>query len=309
MRRRWKDKVLNSRATLPVAIALGLCGWSATHALFSEMESGAWILLLVYAIVSYLLFEFNTNFTFIRAKSPIQVCFFLLVALSFPEVSTAYSQFSTVSLLIAIYFLFNSYQDKYTVYNVHNSFIFLSVSSLLQPYYAWLIPLFWYGCDQLLTLHRRSLAASILGFLLPYWALWGYCYIQDSLPVFYTRVSAIFTIQPIAFSLSVAQLIGFVALLLLFLIATIYFYTQQHSAKFRTRNYLNFLIILGWLLATIILLQQGLFCQLLPMLIATISLVVSQYLSVTHGRWVNFLFILVCISILSVYLINNLAII
>ncbi|MBR6539786.1 MAG: hypothetical protein IKT76_08020, partial [Bacteroides sp.] len=137
----------------------------------------------------------------------------------------------------------------------------------------------------------------------------GYCYIQDSLPVFYTRVSAILTIQPIAFSLSVAQLIGFVALLLLFLIATIYFYTQQHSAKFRTRNYLNFLIILGWLLATIILLQQGLFCQLLPMLIATISLVVSQYFSVTHGRWVNFLFILVCISILSVYLINNLAII
>ena len=96
---------------------------------------------------------------------------------------------------------------------------------------------------------------------------------------------------------------------MLFLIATIYFYTQQHSAKFRTRNYLNFLIILGWLFAVIILLQQGLFCQLLPMLIATISLVVSQYFSVTHGRWVNFLFILTCIGTLSVYLINNLAIV
>lgn len=309
MRKRWKDKVLNSRATLPVAIALGLCGWTATHALFSEMESGAWILLLVYAIVGYLLFEFNTNFAFIRAKSPIQVCFFLLVAFSFPKVASTYSQFSAVSLLIAIYFLFNSYQDKHTVYNIHNSFIFLSISSLLQPCYAWLIPLFWYGCNRLSTLHRRSLAASLLGFLLPYWTLWGYCYIQDSLPVFYTRVSTIFAFQPIVFTLSVAQLIGFVALLMLFLVATIYFYTRQHSVKFRTRNYLNFLIIFGWLLAAIILLQQGLFCELLPMLIATTSLVVSQYFSVTHGRWVNFLFILTCIGTLSVYLINNLAIV
>lgn len=309
MRKRWKDNVLNSRATLPIAIALGLCGWTATHALFSQIESGAWMLLLVYAIVGYLLFEFNTNFAFIRAKSPIQVCFFLLVALSFPEVSASYSQFSIVSLLIAIYFLFNSYQDKYSVYNVHNSFLFLSVSSLLQPCYAWLVPLFWYGSDRLLTLHRRSLAASLLGFLLPYWALWSYCYIEDCLPLFYTRLGAIFTFHPIEFTLSATQFIGFVALLMLFLVATIYFYTRQQSLKFRTQGYLNFLIILGWLLAAAILLQQGLFSRLLPMLIATISLVISQYFSVTHSRWVNILFILTCIGILSVFLMNNLSIV
>lgn len=306
MRRRWKDRIIDSRATLPVSIALALCGWIATHALFFDMKISAWMLYIVYAVVGYLLFEFNTNFAFIKAKSPIQISFFLLLIACFPKLATDNYQLSTIGILIALFFLFRSYQEKISVNKLFYSFVFLSISSLLQPYYAWLIPIFWIGASQFLSLNVRSFAASIVGILLPYWLLWCFCYLQDTLSVFYSRISSIINFQPFKLIPTISEQIGLGYLLLLLLVATIYHHLHKYSEKLRTRSYISFLIGLGMILIIACCFQVGLYSQLLPILISIISLIVGHFFSVARGRMVNLYFIFVLVSIISLYLYNNL---
>lgn len=306
MYKRWKDKVIDSRATLPISIALALCGWIATHTLILHSEVSVWLLAIVYAVVGYLLFEFNTNFAFIKAKSPIQISLFILLVISFPQLSASNYQLSTMGMLIAIFFLFRSQQEKQSVGNLFHSFAFLSISSLLQPCHAWLLPLFWLGSNRLFSLNSRSFAASIVGFLMPYWVLWGVCYLQDNLAVCYSRIASIVAFKPFEFALDTTQAIGFGFLLLLLIVAAVNFYSKAFGDKLRTRNYIQFLIILTVILAFGILFQEGLFQQLLPLFIAILSLIVSYFFSMSRGRLANYFFIFVLIGMLSLYLYNNL---
>ena len=265
-----------------------------------------WLLAIVYAVVGYLLFEFNTNFAFIKAKSPIQISLFILLVISFPQLSASNYQLSTVGMLIALFFLFRSQQEKQSVGNLFHSFAFLSISSLLQPCYAWLLPLFWLGSNRLFSLNSRSFAASIVGFLMPYWVLWGVCYLQDNLAVCYSRIASIVSFKPFGFALDTTQAIGFGFLLLLLIVAAVNFYSKAFGDKLRARNYIQFLIILTVILAFGILFQEGLFQQLLPLFIAILSLIVSYFFSMSRGRLANYFFIFVLIGMLSLYLYNNL---
>lgn len=306
MYKRWKDKIIDSRATLPISIILALLGWTTTHALFFKSESNAWAFVIVYAIVGYLLFEFNTNFAFIKAKSPIQIAFFILFVTVFPQTAPIHYQLSTVGLLIALFFLFRTGQEKQSVGNLFYSFVFLSISSLLQPIYAWLLPIFWFGSNRLFSLNTRSFAASIVGFLLPYWCVWCICYLQDNLSVCYSRIESIIAFQPFEFALTLPQSIGFGFLLMLFVVSVICFYMKSNSLKLRTRSYIHFLVVLNSVLILGILFQPDFYHRLLPFFLANLSMVVSYFFSTVRGRTINIYFIFVLIGMLLLYLYNNL---
>ena len=320
---RLQKVVVTGRFTLPVAILLSAASWMLAGSILAPeagvglAEYALWPLFIglpipaqlnsalcfvVYIVAGYLLILLNNAYAIIRMRASAQTAVYALLISACPGLHHRLHVGCLVvlMLLLAIHFLFRSYQKEHPESDLLHSFLFIGIGSLLYPQLTWFVPLFWYGAHIFRSLKTTSLLASLIGWAIPYWFLWAYAYWTDDLQLFYLPFRELTTVRPLVSGLTLPFAATLAYLFVLLIGSTVHCLVSEFDDKIRIRCYLQFLILLSHFLLVYVFLQPDPGVLLLPSLLIGVSFLAGHLfvLSDTRGSNIFFICMLVGMAVL-----------
>ena len=279
--KRLQSQVTAGRWTLPAVIFICALGWVLTYFLFPgsiastvlEGSPSAWqpardfllpgwadriVSFLIYATIGYFLIELNNQFSIIRMRASMQTAIYFLLVTVCPKMHYLYTgDIIALGFLISIYFLFKSYQQTQAAGYLFYSFFFIGAGSILFPQFTILSVLWLLEAYRFQSLTPRSFCGALLGWMLPYWMLFGHAFFYNEMELFYRPFNQLLTIGEF-FNLQILQpwelaILGY--LLVMFIVSAVHCIAAGFEDKIRTRAYLQFLIDLTIFLFLLIALQ------------------------------------------------------
>ena len=278
------------RWTLPAVIFICALCWVLTYFLFPDsiasttpkdsssfLQSTRDLLLpgwaerivsfLVYAIIGYFLIELNNQFSIIRMRASMQTAIYFLLVTVCPGMHLLYiGDIVALGSLISIYFLFKSYQQAQAAGYLFYSFFFIGAGSILFPQLTILSVLWLLEAYRFQSLTPRSFCGALLGWMLPYWMLFGHAFFYNEMELFYRPFNQLLAFGEV-FNLQILQpwelaILGY--LLVMFIVSAVHCIAAGFEDKIRTRAYLQFLIDLTIFLFLLIAIQPNYCNDLLP---------------------------------------------
>jgi hypothetical protein len=150
-------------------------------------------------------------------------------------------------MVLSLYFLFGSYQHPHPMSPLFLSAFALGIGSLFFPKLTFVLPIWWLGAHYFRSLSVRSFFATIIGWTLPMWLVFSYCYVFDKFAFLENLWGTLIAFYPIdgvpQWSVWQMAVLGYSALL--FLISAAYALFNGYKNTMRTRMYLIFLMWLG----------------------------------------------------------------
>ena len=209
-RQRFQNKVATGRFILPAALLISAICWTVIVTLLpgTGTEGHNWPLWLkeasnrlpqgifpsllgfvLYVLTTFFLINLNNIFAIIRIRTSIQSFLFLLLATAFPQLYDELPGLLVgLSFLTAFYQLFGSYRQEKSSGALFNTFAFAGIASLFVPQSLLLVPLLWIGAASFQSLNLKSLLASIIGFILPWWILLSCTVLTGSTHTFFHQL-------------------------------------------------------------------------------------------------------------------------
>ena len=328
--KKLQNQVTAGRFTLPVVILICTLCWVSTYFLFpvpmtaptQENLSSFWqsardfllpgwaeriVSFLVYAVIGYFLIELNNQFGIIRMRASMQTAIYFLLVTACPEMHLLYAgDIAALAFLISIYFLFKSYQQSRAAGYLFYSFLFIGAGSILFPQLTVLSVLWLFEAYRFQALTPRSFCGALLGWMLPYWMLFGHAFFYNEMELFY-RPFIELTIFGDVFNLQILQtwelaVLGY--LLVLFIVSAVHCIAAGFEDKIRTRAYLQFLIDLTIFLFLLIAIQPNYCSDLLPLLMISCSILIGHFFVLTNSKSSNVFFIVSLVSLILLFAFN-----
>lgn len=320
--KRFQNRITAGRFTLPAAILISVTCWILTTILlphtepqlndyplwetFSALLIPAWgnriFSFVLYAVIGYFLIEINNTFALIRMRASVQTTIYFMLIAVCPSIHTLYAgDLASAALLIALFFLFKSYQQTRPTGYLFHAFVFIGVGSLIFPQLMLFIPIFWIGAYNFQSLRFKSFLASLIGWSVPYWFLLGHALFHGQMELFYQPFRELITFTPIQFELMPWKMATIGYLLTLFLVSATHCLVTSYEDKIRTRSYLHFLILLNFCLLAFLGLQPALSVHLLPLLFIGVSILAGHLFSLTSSRSSNLFFICMFLGIFLLF--------
>lgn len=301
-----QNRITAGRFTLPAAILLAAICQIVAHLLHPSLNVVTNLLSLsTVVITAYLLIVMNNSFALIRKRASVQSTFYILLASISPLLLHQLNgNLSTLSLLIALHFLFLSYQQREHASYLFHAFTFLGLGSLFLPPLIAFIPLFWLGSYQFQSLTLRGFCASLLGFALPYWFLLGHLIWHRQLALFDDYSAQWLPFQESLSTITPWQIATLCYLMLLFIVSAIHCLATGFDDKLRTRAFLQFLISLTVCLVLALLAYPQQTDSWLLLLLLPVSILSGHLFVLTHSRSSNLFFLLCTALWLLLYLYN-----
>ena len=292
---------------LPLAAVYALVVWIIA----GLVAHSWWPQLACMAASCYLLIEVSNGNALIRIRSRMVTTTFIFLSTMFVSGFASLSG-SIVQLcfITAILLLFNTYQDNQAVGRVFYAFLCLGLSSLFYVHILFLVPVVWIlMATQLQSFSGRTLAASIIGLLTPYWfvSLW-FIYQQDfSLMV--QHFEALADVGPGIFlnysAVTMEQVLVYVFLLTLSVAGIIHFWNYSFEDKIRIRLLYGFFTAMILLTLVYIALLPTYYDPMIRIALVCGSPIVAHFLTLTSTRITNiafFVILAVCVAITVVNL-------
>ena len=315
------------RWTLPAVIFICALCWVLTYFLFPDsiasttpkdsssfLQSTRDLLLpgwaerivsfLVYAIIGYFLIELNNQFSIIRMRASMQTAIYFLLVTVCPGMHLLYiGDIVALGSLISIYFLFKSYQQAQAAGYLFYSFFFIGAGSILFPQLTILSVLWLFEAYRFQSLTPRSFCGALLGWMLPYWMLFGHAFFYDQMELFYHPFKELATFGDI-FNLQILQpwelaTLGY--LFVLFIVSAAHCVVAGFEDKIRTRAYLQFLIDVTLFLFVLIVLQPSQCSNLLPLLMISNSILIGHLFVLTNNKTSNIFFIVATVCLILLF--------
>lgn len=315
-KKRFQNNVATGRFTLPVVILICAAFWTATGFLFSGpypdmpgtyplwLSNGIrsmlphWISQLIsfifYGFIGYLLIELNNTYAIIRTRATVQTSLYFILISICPFIHQIFSgSLVSFTMLISLFFLFKSYQSRRSSGNLFHAFAFIGISSLFLPQVLWLTPVWLIGAIMFHALTPRSLCASLVGIIFPYWIVFAFAFITDDHQLFYQPFIDMTTFTPISYFsyLSWEVIATLIYMFVLFLAAFVHRIINGHKNNIRTSAFLDFLILVSFSLLVYIVLQPSMAIKLLPLLIMFNSVLIGHIFAMTNSKASNIFFI------------------
>ena len=317
------------RWTLPAVIFICALCWVLTYFLFPDsiasttpkdsssfLQSTRDLLLpgwaerivsfLVYAIIGYFLIELNNQFSIIRMRASMQTAIYFLLVTVCPGMHLLYiGDIVALGSLISIYFLFKSYQQAQAAGYLFYSFFFIGAGSILFPQLTILSVLWLLEAYRFQSLTPRSFCGALLGWMLPYWMLFGHAFFYNEMELFYRPFNQLLAFGEI-FNLQILQpwelaILGY--LLVMFIVSAVHCIAAGFEDKIRTRAYLQFLIDLT--LLSLLIALQPIYCSaLLPLLIISNSILIGHFFVLTNSKSSNVFFIISLVGLILLFAFN-----
>lgn len=328
--KRLQSQVTAGRWTLPAAIFICTLCWVLTsifvpHLTMSAGEEGGSSLwqsarnlflpewaehlasYVIYSIIGYFLIEQNNRFGIIRMRASVQTAVYFLLVTVCPEMHMLYAgDIAAIAFLISIYFLFSSYQQTQAAGTLFYSFLFIGAGSILFPQLTFFSVLWLFEANRFQSLTLRSFCGAVLGWMMPYWMLFGHAFFYDQMELFYHPFRELVTFTDI-FQLQVLQpwemaTLGY--LLVLFIVSAAHCIIAGFEDKIRTRAYLQFLINLSVFLFLFIAFQPSHCNDLLPLLMISSSILIGHLFVLTNSRTSNVFFIVALVGLILLFSFN-----
>lgn len=320
--KRFQNTITAGRLTLPIAILISVACWILTAVLLPgvETQQNAYPLweifsllcipgwanrlfsFILYAIVGYFLIQLNNTFGIIRMRASVQTSVYFLLISVCPSIHILYAgDVAAATFLVALFFLFKSYQQTRSAGNIFHAFAFLGLGSLLFPQLTLFVPIFWIGAHNFQSLHPKSFFASLVGWSVPYWFLLGYAYFHEKMELFYQPFRELATFTPIRFDYPLWQLATIGYLFVLFIVSSAHCLVAGYEDKIRTRSYLHFLIFLSLCIFIYIGLQPALVVHLLSLLLIGVSILAGHLFVLTNSRSSNIFFICALVGLFLLF--------
>lgn len=328
--KKLQNQVTAGRFTLPVVILICTLCWVSTYFLFPDLMtaptqenlSSFWqsardfllpgwaeriVSFLVYAVIGYFLIELNNQFGIIRMRASMQTAIYFLLVTACPEMHLLYAgDIAALAFLISIYFLFKSYQQSRAAGYLFYSFLFIGAGSILFPQLTVLSVLWLFEAYRFQALTPRSFCGALLGWMLPYWMLFGHAFFYNEMELFYRPFIELTTFGDV-FNLQILQtweLAVLSYLLVLFIVSAVHCIAAGFEDKIRTRAYLQFLIDLTIFLFLLIAIQPNYCSDLLPLLMISCSILIGHFFVLTNSKSSNVFFIVSLVSLILLFAFN-----
>lgn len=261
--------------------------------------------LLITGAMTYIIVEWNNQCQLLRIRSRMNSVTFLMMVCMFPALHIAGPKLLPALCLLGSYFtLFKAYGLYKPEGYVFHAFFFISLGSLYYPPLLLLaLTLFISSGVQLRVLTVKSVSASILGLLLPYWlysaamivkafyidgvvALTNPEYIAKLFPIttyFSTDLPDYTALGP--WHWTALGFVGFMGF-----ISVIHFVSTSYNDKIRTRQYYYTLLASFVPLCLIAAWWPEDIMFTLPLLILNLTPFAAHYLALAKGRAMPYYF-------------------
>ena len=298
---RFQIQVATGRLTLPVVILICLLLWGITLQEWKDC-----IYLAITAIIGYLMIEINTAFTLIRTRTTMPVCIFWMLATSlFFLHPFEWKNLVPLAFLLSVYQLFRSYESSSPAIPIYHAFFFISLGSLVFPPFIYFSPILWGSMIPFRSLSGKSLLASLLGIITPYWFLFGYCFYFDQIPLFLAPLQEMILFYPIDYGyLTISEIASWGTITLLLIISGFHYWQMSYMDKTRTRIYHSFLVIVGLYVTLWSILQPNYMRELMVIELICASFLSGHLFTLTRNRFSGILFIVTFITIILLTIFN-----
>lgn len=304
MKKRLQNQIAESGLTLPVVAVYTGIVWLLAGLITHHW----WIQFALLGFCTFLFVELNNTNALIRVRNRMVGSTFLVLSSApcalFGSVSGA---LFALSIMLYMLFLFQTYQDPYSVGRTFYSYLFIGLGSLLWVDILYFIPIMWilnYALLQSLSL--RTWMASVIGVTTPYWFLLPWFVFQKDFTPITDHFAGLTDFRfPIPIlSLTAGEMISFILTLFVMLVGIIHFWLKSFEDRIRIRMLFTFF---GWtaVCATAFLLfQPQHYNYLIRMLIICASPFVAHYFTLTHTRHSNIFFIVISMLFVLVTILN-----
>ncbi len=269
---------------------------------------GPWtesITALIFAISGYLLIELNTAFSLIRIRTTIHVSlYWLMTSVCIFLHPLSRIVFIPLLFIVAMFYLFRSYESEKPSFNIFSSFFFLSIGSILFPSLIYFTPLIFISMISFRCMTVKSFCAGLTGILTPYWFLFAYSFLYDRMDIFYEPLIEMIKFSPSKFTTAPTnQLVSGCIILALSVISTIDYLFSSYLDKTKIRMFFLFIIYIEIWNFIIWFLQPQYIIGAIQIQIICYSLLTGHMFALTKNRFSSTFLVItfVIITLLAIY--------
>jgi hypothetical protein len=155
------------------------------------------------------------------------------------------------------------------------------------------------------AMNGKSFLASLIGFITPYWFLFGYAFLNDKMELFLTPLKEMIHFYPLDYSqLSSAEILSWGMITLLLLISGIHYVQIAYMDKTRTRIYHLFLVFAGFWASVFSFLQPVHLHELMPIQLVCMAFLSGHLFSLTRNRFSGILFVVIFVAFIFLMIHN-----
>ena len=298
MIKRFQNKVAESRLALPITGIYALLVWLAAGLIEGEM----WVSFVCFVVSAYLMVELNNSNALIRIYSRMVSCSFLVLSCMACFTFSSEAEAIVELCFIASYTtLLRSYQDRGSTGWVFYTFVCLGLGSIVNVHLLYYVPVLWIlMASYLRSMSIRTLIASILGLLVPYWFAAVYFIYDGDFTVPENHFSQLITFEnPLDFSvLTPNQLIVVSFVVIMAIVGIVHYLRTSFNDKIRIRMYYDSFILVDIITLIFLILQPQHFDMLLRILIVNTSMLIAHFIALTHTKITNIAFCVITVSVL-----------
>ena len=299
-----QNRIAESGLSLPLMLVVSLVVW----VLAGLIEQQWWGQLVCFAVATYLMVELSNDNALLRVRSRMVSCTFLsLSCASCFLLGSLSAGIVQLCMVAAIIILFHTYQTHDSPGWMYYAFLCVGLASLVFVQVLYFVPFLWLmAITDLQSLNWRSWAASLLGLATPYWFAAPYFIYQKDFTFFANHFAGLASLPfPYDYTtLTVSQVVAFAFIVVLVATGIVHFWLFSVEDRIRIRQLYAVFIKLSLLTIVFIMLQPQHYSVLLRMLIVTASPIIAHFLTLTHSKVTNVVFIASMVLALLITMFN-----
>ncbi|RRD01899.1 hypothetical protein [Prevotella sp. OH937_COT-195] len=304
MVKRFQNRIAEGRMTLPVMSVIAAAIWLVSGLVQRQL----WLPAACFAITAFLLVELNNANSLIRIYSRTVSSAFMVMMCSSVYLLPSLKGGVIDVCAVSFYILFlHSFQNNDASGRVFYAFFFVGLASVLFVQMLFYVPLLLVMLSTNMTaMGWRTLSASFLGLLLPYWFVAGYYALVGDFTIFTEHFLSIAEFGSVAdlSGINAYQFATFAFVVTCSIIGIVHFLRNSNMDKIRTRMIFEMFITMNIATILFIILQPIHFDILIRIAIINTSPLIAHFVSLTHTRLTNILTILLLIVAVSIPLIT-----
>lgn len=304
-KKRFQNKVADSRLTLPITIIYSILVW-LTAGVISERW---WVQFIFFLFSIYLIVELNNKNALIRVYSRIISCSFAVMVLASANLFSSLEGNGVQLCFLAFYtILFRCYQDKKATGWIFYAFLFLGIISIMFVQILYFIPILWLiMLFNIQALSLRTFWASVFGLIIPYCGMATYQLVEDgNIIATFEHFHNLEEFETLAqySNITVNQILTFAYVILLTIIGMIHYLRTKYNDKIRTRMLFNTFIVIDLFSIIFLILQPQHYDILIRLIIINTCPLIGHFIALTRKWLTNITFYILIILTLALTAFN-----
>lgn len=290
MIKRLQNHIAESRYALHVTAVYAVAVWL----LSGQLTNLWWLQLACFALSAFFFAILNNANALIRIYSRMVSCSFLVLScmacFMFDSLKGGVTQ---LCVIVSYVLLFRCYRDDSAVGWMFYASLFLGLASMLWVQMFYFVPVIWLlTAIQLNALSRRTLMASLLGLLTPYWLGGGWFVYQHRTADLVDHFVGLAEWQPLCdySDVTLPQSLVFAMTVILLVTGLVHFWRRSYNDKIRTRQLYGFFTVLAVLSIVFLILQPQHYDVLMRLIIINTAPFAAHFIALTHTRVTNIAF-------------------